>query len=210
MAQGKDYHVQLVTIVPQPLAVKPEARRGGWHRSWLTAFALVVASTMATSAAASPPSVRRSLGAPAVSFPGTPVGKQARWLVRALAHLPIPTAEITAHFDRAYLALVPAPAAAALNASFVGLHNLRVDSITTSTTSTILFVVTVNGKAEWDVRIEVDSKGLIRELHAQPVGSSPASVPAPPSPTATTPTTTKAMGAREFPSGWVRHRSGGR
>ncbi len=152
----------------------------------------------AASAAAPPPFLRRSAGAPAASLPSTPAGKQAAWLVGALAHLPIPAAQITAHFDHAYLASVPAPAPAALNASFVGLHNLRVDSVTTSTTSTIVFVVTVNGKTPWDVRIEVDPKGLISDLHAQPVGTSPATVPPPPN---TTPATTKATGVRQIPVG---------
>jgi dienelactone hydrolase len=121
-------------------------------------------------------------------------------LVGALAHLPVPAAEITAHFDQAFLAFVPAPAAAALNASFVGLHNLRVDSITTSTPSTIVFVVTVNGKAKWDVRIEVDPKGLISGLHAQPAGSSPPNLP-PQSPSTTAPAKTKATGVRQVPVG---------
>lgn len=190
---------------PSHRPVKHRARCSRRYVSWLIAIALVAASAVATgtatSVATSPPSLRRSLGAPTVSFPGTPVGRQARWLVGALAHLPIPAADITAHFDRAYLALVPAPAAAALNASFVGLHNLRVDSITTSTTTTLVFVVTVNGKVEWDVRIEVDPKGLISDLHAQPVGSSPNTVPAPPSPVTTAPATTKASGVQQIPVG---------
>jgi dienelactone hydrolase len=189
----------------------PQARRrpaGGWF----TAFALVSACAVgvgtvgvgtgtATAGTPSAALVRPSLGTPSVSLPSTPAGKQARWLVGALAHLPIPSAEIPVHFDRAFLALVPAPAAAALNAGFAGLRNLRVDSITTSTPSTLVFVVTVNGKAKWDVRIEVDPEGLISDLHAQPSGSSPPTV-APPAPvTTTTPTTTSAAGVREIPVG---------
>jgi hypothetical protein len=181
-------------------------------RGWFTAFALVSACTVgvgtggvgtgtATAGTAWAALVRPSLATPSVSLPGTRAGKQARWLVGALAHLPIPSAEIPVHFDSAFLALVPAPAAAALNAGFVGLHNLRVDSITTSTPSTLVFVVTVNGKAKWDVRIQVDLKGLISDLHAQPSGSSPPTV-APPAPVTTTTTaTTSAGGVREIPVG---------
>jgi hypothetical protein len=199
---------------PRGPQANPRRRAGGWY----TAFALGSACTVgigtvgigtvgigtvgtgtATAGTASAALVRPSLATPSVSLPVTPAGKQARWLVGALAHLPIPSAEIPVHFDSAFLALVPAPAAAALNAGFAGLHNLRVDSITTSTPSTLVFVVTVNGNAKWDVRIEVDPKGLISDLHAQPSGSSPPTV-APPAPVTTT-TTTSAAGVREIPVG---------
>ncbi len=174
---------------------------GGWpHGGWLAAFALVAASTVATCTTTAAASVRSSSGVAAISLPATPAGQQARWLVGALAHLPIPGAEITAHFDQAFLAFVPAPAAAALNASLVGLHNLRVDSVTTSTPSTIVFVVTINKKAKWDVRVEVDPKGLISVLHAQPAGSSPPAQP-PPSPSTTAPVTANATGVRQVPVG---------
>jgi hypothetical protein len=188
---------------PSHLSVKHGLRHPGRLGSWLTALALVSTGTMTigttTASVVAAASARPSVGAPSVSLPSTPAGKQARWLVGALAHLPIPSAEIPVHFDRAFLALVPAPAAAALNAGFAGLHNLRVDSITTSTPSTLVFVVTVNGNAKWDVRIEVDPKGLISDLHAQPSGSSPPTV-APPAPVTTTPTTS-AAGVREIPVG---------
>ena len=108
-----------------------------------------------------------------MSFPSTPAGRQAQWLFGAVAHLPIPAAEFTGHFDRAYLALVPAPAAAALNASFAGLRTVRLDSITTSRPDTVVFVVTINGSAKASVKIAVDGRGLISVLHLQRAGGSP-------------------------------------
>ena len=72
---------------------------------------------------------------------------QASWLAGAVHHLPVPAAEITAHFDQAFLAEVPAPAAAALNGSWAGLRSLQLDSITASTPQTVVFTITVNDKA---------------------------------------------------------------
>ena len=135
-----------------------------------------------------------------VSFPDTSAGRQARWLFGAVLHQPIPDAAITAHFDRAYLATLPAPAPAALNASFVGLQRLQLDSITTSTPDTLVFIVTVNGKTKLSVRIAVDAQGLISLLHLQPAGASPPALP-PPSALATTPATSSVAGVRQIPVG---------
>jgi hypothetical protein len=59
-----------------------------------------------------------------------------------------------------------------MNASFVGLRRLRVDSITTSTPDTLVFVVTVNGTSKLSVKIAVDAQGLISHPHLQPAGGS--------------------------------------
>jgi dienelactone hydrolase len=112
-----------------------------------------------------------------VTFPNTPVGRQARWLVGAVTHPPIPAAEITAHFDRAYLAHLPSPAAVALNASFAGLQRLRVDSITTPAPDRLALIVTVNGTTKQRVRIAVDAHGLISALRAQPAEVAPPARP---------------------------------
>jgi hypothetical protein len=112
-----------------------------------------------------------------MSFPNTPVGRQARWLVGAVTHAPIPAAEISAHFDRAYLAHLPSPPAAALNASFAGLQRVRVDAITTPAHDRLALLVTANGTSKQRVTIAVDAHGLISRLHAQPTGVAP---PAPP------------------------------
>jgi uncharacterized protein len=128
-----------------------------------------------------------------VRFPDTAAGRQAQWLTGAVTHLPIPAATIDAHFDRAYLAHVPAPAAAALNQSFVALRGLRVDAITSSSPDAIDFVVTVNGTSKLDVRVAVDSHGLVDVLHAQPAGAVASPVPSP--------STTTASGVRELAVG---------
>lgn len=133
----------------------------------------------------------------AVRLPATAAGRQAIWLAGAVAHLPLPAAAIDAHFDRAYLTRVPAPAAAALDQSFAGLRELRVDAITSSSADALTFVVTVNGTSRLDVRLVVDARGKIRLLHAAPVGAVAAPLP---SPAKATPgkTTTTASGIREI------------
>jgi dienelactone hydrolase len=180
-------------------SLKPGAKRSG-HTVARRAMVALLASVTTLAGCGSVAS-RPSPKATTVSFPNTPAGRQARWLVGALAHLPIPAAQIAAHFDRAYLAIVPAPAAAALNASFVGLHRLRVDSITTSTPTSIEFIVTVNGKVRLDAKIEVDSRGLMSVLHTQQAGNSPPALPVLPSTSTTTPATSNASGVRQIPVG---------
>ena len=116
-------------------------------------------------------------------FPDTAAGKQAAWLFNAVKHHPIPEAELAAHFDGAYLATVPSPGAATLNASFADIQTLKLDSITTSSESEIVFVATTNGGAQsaggavLSVRVAVDSQGLISGFHLQPAGASPSSPP---------------------------------
>ena len=132
-----------------------------------------------------------------VIFPNTSAGMQARWLSGAVLHLPVPAAAIAAHFDRAFLATLPAPPAAALNAGWVGLrlHQLRVDSVSTSTPDTIVFTVTANGTARASVRISVDAHGLISVLDIQEAAASP-SAHATTSPAAASP-----AGVRQIPVG---------
>jgi uncharacterized protein len=138
---------------------------------------------------------------PRVGLPDTAAGRQARWLVTAVRHAPIPETAIAAHFDRAYLASLPAPAAATLNAGFAAVQRLRLDAITTSTPKTIVFAVTVNGSERQRVAIAVDGRGLISRLHLGPAGGPP---PAPP-PTPTTslplPSTTPSARIRQIPIG---------
>ncbi len=145
--------------------------------AWRAASALVTTCVLATVAGCGGAAPQRPGGphspAAAASLPDTPAGQQARWLFGALRHLPIPAAEITAHFASSYLALVPAPATATLNASFTGLHRLHLDSITSSTPSTLVCVVTVNGMTRLSARVVVDAKGLISQLHTQPAGATP-------------------------------------
>jgi uncharacterized protein len=158
-------------------------------------------AAMAVTLSACGTTTRQAKTPASANFPHTAAGRQARWLFEAVRRLPIPDAAISAHFDRAYLASLPAPAAATLNAGFVGVQHLRLDAITTSTPRTLAFLVTVNGQAKLRVRIDVDPQGLIGRLHLEPAGGPP---PAPlPTPRATTPppSIVPAARARQIPIG---------
>jgi beta-lactamase class A len=111
-----------------------------------------------------------------VSLPNTPAGRQAGWFVGAVTHGPIPTAEITAHFDGAFLAQVPP---AELNATLKGVIGVRIDSITTSAPDALVFIVTVNGTTKLRVSLAVDAGGLISGLLLQP--AAPPTLPTVPS-----------------------------
>ena len=65
-----------------------------------------------------------------------------------MVHHPIPAAQIAAHFDNAFLASLPAPAATTLNATFATVAHLQLDEVTMSRPESIAFVVTVNEKNE--------------------------------------------------------------
>jgi dienelactone hydrolase len=168
----------------------------GRHRRAARRTAVSVAAAgliMAASACSSTPS--QPARTDAIVLPDTPAGRQASWLAGAVRHLPVPAAEITAHFDQSFLAGGPAPAAAALNGSWAGLRSLRVDAITASTPQTIVFTITVNDKARESVTLTVDARGLISLLHLQPAGASPTAPPTP------TPTGSAAPGARQIAVG---------
>jgi hypothetical protein len=169
-----------------PDALRPLSRRA--------AFALLVSAiaVSVTACASTQPSVR---------IPDTAAGRQARWLSAAVPHAPIADSAIAAHFDRAYLASLPAPAAATLNTSFAGVQHLRLDAITTSTPRTIVFVVTVNGSAKQRVRITVDGRGLISRLHLGPAGGPPPAPPPTPPTSLPLPSTTPSARVRQIPIG---------
>ena len=65
----------------------------------------------------------------------------------SVQHHPIPAAQVAAHFDAAYLATLPAPAATTLNASFAGRRALAARQGDVSTPESIGFVVTSTGRA---------------------------------------------------------------
>jgi beta-lactamase class A len=109
------------------------------------------------------------------SFPDTPAGQQAHWLLGAVAHPPIPAAAIKAHFDSTFLRQVPA---ARLDSIFAQAQSLRLDTITRSTPGILAFVVTANGTSRLTVSMATDARGLISGLLLQPAGTSTAAVPA--------------------------------
>jgi uncharacterized protein len=151
----------------------PRARRG-----WLVPLFLVVAclapSGVREAATAEPLGTTSQIAA-VVNFPSTAAGGQAEWLFAAVLHHPIPASQVTAHFDAAYLATLPAPAVTALNDSFADIKSLSLYSITTSTPVSIAFVVTANGATRILVSLSVDNQGLISSLDLQAASPTPGS-----------------------------------
>ncbi len=109
------------------------------------------------------------------SFPDTPTGQQAHWLLSVVAHPPIPVSAIKVHFDATFLRQVPAPR---LDSIFAQVQSLRLDTITKSTPGILAFVVTANGTSRLTVSMATDARGLISGLLLRPAGTSTTSVPA--------------------------------
>jgi len=112
----------------------------------------------------------------APTFPNTPAGVQARWLLPAAGRQPISDAEVRAHFGQAILAT---STPAQVNKNFVGLGQLRLVSVTSSQPKTLVFVFSVRGAQRFQVQLGVDTHGLIDGLDVLreiPPTASPASV----------------------------------
>jgi len=131
-------------------------------RTRTAAAALVIAgitaATAACSSASSTSATTRT--AATASLPATPPGAQARWLLGAIAHQPIPAAAITAHFDQAFLAKIPP---AQLTATLGRVTSLRLDAVPESTSEFVVLFVTDNGQRQ-TVSLSVDAHGLINGL----------------------------------------------
>ena len=111
---------------------------------------------------------------PPVSPPGTPAGAQLRWLIAAVAHLPISDAQVRAHFDPYFLAEV---GQAGLNEALQEAISPRLLSIQVSDLSTVVASVsTYSGSSRVQVMLTVDSRGLISWLRISPavIGPVPA------------------------------------
>ena len=110
------------------------------------------------------------------TFPSTPAGAQARWALQAINRQPISDSEVRAHFGQAMLAhATPAQ----INESLVGYGQLRLVSITSSQPKALVFVISVRGAQRFQVRLGVDTHGLIADLETLreiPPTASPASV----------------------------------
>ena len=110
----------------------------------------------------------------AVLPPDTPAGAQLRWLIAAVAHLPISDAQVRAHFDPAFLVQV---SPAALNQALQEAISLRLLSIQVSELSTVVAnVSTYSGGSRAQVLLTVDSRGLVSWLRISPavIGPTPA------------------------------------
>jgi len=130
----------------------------------LAAAGIVTAIAACSGSAQKPPSptstASAATGAAAATLPGTPPGAQARWLLGAIEHQPIPAAAITAHFDRVVLGKIPA---AQLNGVLSHVTSLRLDTVLTSTSEFVTLAVTDNGQPQI-VSLGVDAHGLINGL----------------------------------------------
>ena len=155
------------------MTVGPGTPAALWRGALVMATAVLVTVAGGLGPAASGASGATSSPVATASFPSTPAGKQAQWIFDAVQHHPVPAAQVAAHFDAAYLATLPAPAATTLNATFAAIDHLQLDKVTMSTPESIGFVVTVNAKSEQQVNIAVDARGLISSLHLQPAGPPP-------------------------------------
>jgi Beta-lactamase enzyme family/ORF 12 gene product N-terminal len=98
--------------------------------------------------------------------PATPAGDQARWLLQAVHHLPIPTSVVAAHFNSAFLAQVPP---AELNAVLEATGTFHLESVTTSEPTGIVFGVLTTRNGGFTVDLTVDGTGLVSGLLLKPV-----------------------------------------
>jgi dienelactone hydrolase len=151
----------------------------------LTLLALVVVAfgcggaqpTPSTSEASTVGSATESTSPPATStgptsLPDTTVGRQAAWFLSAAAHLPIPEADVRAHFAAVFLAQV---SPAMLNQTLAGATDVKLVSIQSSDSSSLVMIVSTAG-TQVAVSIHVDAQGLIDGLHIGPV-TPPTTVP---------------------------------
>jgi hypothetical protein len=141
----------------------------------LAAAGILSATAACSGSAGTPASASAATAAAAATLPGTPPGAQARWLLGAIEHQPIPAAAITAHFDQVFLGKIPA---AQLNGVLAHVTSLRLDTVLTSTSEFVTLAVTDNGQPQI-VSLSVDAHGLINGLELAAEPSQPAlTVPA--------------------------------
>jgi pimeloyl-ACP methyl ester carboxylesterase len=110
------------------------------------------------------------------TFPRTPAGAQAGWLVQALNHVPISDAALRAHVSPVVLGKTDA---AALNSGLAGVGQVRLVSVTRSQARSIAFVISVRGAQHFRTALTVDADGLIAgvaPMQAIPSTASPQSM----------------------------------
>jgi hypothetical protein len=159
---------------------RPARTTGRLRAAAATAIATAAACTMGAAGCDSSAPKQAASPTPSAAtagFPDTAAGRQARWLLGAVAHAPIPAAAIKTHFDATFLTQVPA---SRLNSVFAAVRSLRLDSITNSTPGTLAFVVTANGTSRLAVSMATDARGLISGLLLRPASTSTPTVPAVP------------------------------
>jgi beta-lactamase class A len=113
------------------------------------------------------------------ALPDTPAGGQARWLIAAMAHLPIGATAVRAHFDANFLAHAsPAMINQILQGvggvTLVSSRAVRQPGTSQCLTDGLAVTVSTAGQERFQVTLLVDSSGLIGGL-----GVSPVTTPAP-------------------------------
>ena len=149
--------------------------RPAWPFLVLMAAVVLLAAACSSPGTPTPPgptTATASAGpAKAVIPPDTPAGAQLRWLIAAVAHLPMSGAQVRAHFDAAFLAQV---SPAMLNQGLQGATGVKLLSIQVSEPSTLVAIVSISGVIpRAQVALTVDSRGLISGLRISPATTAP-------------------------------------
>ena len=145
--------------------------------AWPFVVALMVTVALALSAC-SPSTPKESATATAptrpakvVVPPDTSAGAQLRWLLAAMADLPVSDGQVRAHFDAAFLAQINP---AVLNQALLATAGAELVSIQVSDLNTVVATASVGGAAALaQIWLTVDRRGLISELRISPVSTSP-------------------------------------
>ena len=147
--------------------------RPAWPVLVAVSAAVVLLAGACGSPAASTPGGPAAAAAPAKAVvpPGTTAGVQLRWLITAMARLPLAGAQVRAHFDTAFLAQV---SPAVLNQALQAAGSLRLLSIRISELSTVVADVTIGDAGpRAQVFLTVDRQGLINWLRISPAPAGP-------------------------------------
>jgi beta-lactamase class A len=106
-----------------------------------------------------------------VTPPDTSAGTQLRWLLAAMAHLPLSGGQVRAHFDAAFLA---ESSPDVLNQALQAVTRAELLSIQVSELNTVVAIISPGAAAAPDqIWLTVDSRGLISELRISPVSTGP-------------------------------------
>ena len=146
-------------------------RRGSRRNGRGLFLAMLMAAVMLLAAACSSPGPATGAASTrpvkAVIAPDTPAGSQLRWLIAAVAHLPMSDAQVRAHFDSAFLAQV---SPAMLNQALQGATGVKLLSIQVSEPDALVATVSTSGVLpRAQVALTVDSQGQISGLRIGPV-----------------------------------------
>lgn len=135
-------------------------------------IALSLAPLAAEEATAQPPATTLPQAQDNLSLawavPNYPVGRQLRWLLTAVTKVPIPAAELKAHFDATFLAAV---SPTTFNEDLKALHlvaPLRLTYLDAGVTASGIEGGLASAAAEYSFVIAVNSSGLISGLRFAP------------------------------------------